>query len=94
MDGALHAPRSFVTLPAVELFLDRSSPLAWLVAAVLFASGAAAVWLGVRDGLVRRRVKASSGLMTGWRAVATGLLYVATGLAGVGGAIWFALRPG
>jgi hypothetical protein len=75
----------------MELLLDRSSPLAWLAAAVLFASGAAAVWIGVRDGFVRRRVGASSGVMTGWRAVATGVLYVATGLAGVVGAIVFAL---
>ena len=73
------------------MLLDRSSPLAWIAAAVLFVSGAAAVYLGVRDGLVRRRVAASSGVMTGWRAVATGLLYVATGLAGVVGGIWFAL---
>jgi hypothetical protein len=75
----------------MELLLDRSSPLAWLAAAVLLASGAAAVWIGVRDGFVRRRVGASSGVMTGWRAVATGVLYVATGLAGVIGAIAFAL---
>jgi hypothetical protein len=75
----------------VELLLDRSSPLAWVAAAVLFASGLAAVWLGVRDGFVRRRVVASSGTMTGWRAVATGVLYVATGLAGVVGAISFAI---
>lgn len=76
----------------MELLLDRSSPLGWIVAAVLLVSGAAAVWIGVRDGLVRRRVRASSGTMTGARAVATGLLYVATGLAGVLGALAFALR--
>jgi hypothetical protein len=76
----------------VELLLDRSSALAWIAAAVLFASGAAAIFLGVRDGFVRRRVGASSGVMTGWRAIATGALYVATGLAGVWGAIAFALR--
>lgn len=75
----------------MELLLDRSSPLAWAAAAALFASGAVAVYLGVRDGFVRRRVRASSGVMTGWRAVATGVLYVATGLAGVVGGIWFAL---
>ena len=75
----------------VEALLDRSNPLSWLAAAVLFASGAAAVYLGVRDGFVRRRVGASSGVMTGWRAVATGLVYVATGLAGVVGGIWFAV---
>jgi hypothetical protein len=74
----------------VELLLDRSSPLAWVAAAVLFVSGAVAIWIGVRDGFVRRRVVATSGTMTGWRAVATGALYVATGLAGVVGAIVFA----
>jgi hypothetical protein len=75
----------------VELLLDRSNPLGWIAAAVLFASGAAAIWIGVRDGFVRRRVGASSGMMTGWRAVATGALYVATGVAGVWGAVVFAL---
>lgn len=75
----------------MELFLDRSSPLAWVAAAVLFASGVAAIYLGVRDGFVRRRVGASSGVMTGWRAVATGVVYVATGLVGVVGGIWFVL---
>lgn len=75
----------------MELLLDRSSPVAWVAAAVLFASGVAAVWIGVRDGLVRRRVGASSGVMTGWRAVASGVLYVVTGLAGVWGAIAFAV---
>lgn len=75
----------------MELFLDRSSPLAWVAAAALFASGVAAIYLGVRDGFVRRRVGASSGVMTGWRAVATGVVYVATGLVGVVGGIWFVL---
>jgi hypothetical protein len=77
----------------VEALLDRSSPLAWLAAGVLFVSRAAAVWIGVRDGFVRRRVAASSGVMTGWRAIATGAVYVATGLAGVVGGIWFAVGP-
>lgn len=80
-----------VPSPRMELLLDRSSPLAWLAAAVLFVSGLAAAWVGVRDGFVRRRVNATSGVMTGWRAVATGIVYVATGLAGVVGGIWFAL---
>jgi hypothetical protein len=75
----------------VELLLDRSSPLAWVAAAVLLVSGVAAIWIGVRDGFVRRRVAASSGTMTGWRAIATGVLYVATGLAGVVGALAFAI---
>ena len=76
----------------MELLLDRSSPLGWAVAAVLLASGLAAIWLGVRDGFVRREVRASSGTITGARAVATGILYVATGLLGVWGALSFALR--
>jgi hypothetical protein len=75
----------------VETLLPRSSPLAWVAAAVLLVSGAATVYLGVRDGLVRRRVNASSGVITGWRAVAVGVLFVATGLAGLAGGIWFAL---
>ena len=83
--------RRCTTIAAVGAFLDRSSPLAWFAAAVLFASGVAATWIGVRDGFVRRRVGASSGAMTGWRAVATGALYVATGLAGIWGAISFAV---
>jgi hypothetical protein len=76
----------------VELLLDRESPLAWIAAAVLLVSGLAAIWLGVRDGFVRRRVAASSGVMTGWRAALTGALYVLTGVAGVVGALVFALR--
>jgi hypothetical protein len=76
----------------MELLLDRSSPLGWVVAAVLLVSGAAAIWIGVRDGFVRREVRASSGTITGARAVATGILYVATGLAGVWAALSFALR--
>ncbi len=75
----------------METLLPRSSPLAWIAAVVLLVSGAATVYLGVRDGFVRRRSRASSGVITGWRAVATGVLFVATGLAGVIGGIWFAL---
>lgn len=77
----------------MELLLDhRENPLAWLAALVLFASGAAAMWIGVRDGFVRRRVVASSGVMTGWRATATGVVYVLAGLVGVAGGVAFALR--
>jgi hypothetical protein len=59
---------------------------------VLFVSGAAAVWIGVRDGFVHRRMRTSGGLLTGGKAMAAGALYVATGLAGVIGGIAFVLR--
>lgn len=76
---------------AMELLLDRGNPLHWAVVLVLAVSGAATVWLGVRDGLVRRRVRASSGDITGAGAVAAGLVYLASGLAGLWGAGWFLL---
>lgn len=78
----------------MELLLDRANPLHWVAVLVLAASGAVTVWLGVRDGLVRRRVRASSGLITGAGAVAAGLVYVASGLAGLWGAAWFLLKGG
>jgi hypothetical protein len=78
----------------MELLLDRSNPLHWAAVLVLAVSGAVTVWLGVRDGLVRRQVRASSGVITGWGAVAAGLVYVASGLAGLAGAAWFLLRRG
>ncbi|HET9551660.1 MAG TPA: hypothetical protein VFP50_01715 [Anaeromyxobacteraceae bacterium] len=78
----------------MELLLDRSNPLHWAVVLVLAVSGAVTVWLGVRDGLLRREVRASSGLVTGWGAVAAGLVYVASGVAGLLGAAWFVLRRG
>jgi VIT1/CCC1 family predicted Fe2+/Mn2+ transporter len=75
----------------MELLLDRANPLHWIVVLVLAVSGAATAWLGVRDGLLRRRVRASSGELTGAGAVAAGLVYVASGLAGLWGAAWFVL---
>jgi hypothetical protein len=78
----------------MELLLDRSNPLHWLAVLVLAASGAVTVWLGVRDGLLRRQVRASSGLITGAGAVAAGLVYLASGLAGLWGAAWFLLKGG
>jgi hypothetical protein len=63
-----------------------------VIAAVLFVSGGAAAWIGVRDGFVRRRMRTSGGLLIGGKAVAAGALYVATGLAGVIGGLVFALR--
>jgi hypothetical protein len=76
----------------MEAFLDASSPLHWLVVAVLFASGILTAWLGVRDGFVRREMRTNSGVLRGSRAVVGGLLYAGFGLAGVVGAVVFALR--
>jgi hypothetical protein len=76
----------------LELFLDRSNPLHWLAAAVLFASGLACAYVGVRDGLLRRRMPTSGGLLLGGKALAAGLLYLVTGLGGVLGGVLFLLR--
>jgi hypothetical protein len=75
----------------MELLLDRHNPLHWVAVAVLASSGAVTLWMGVRDGLVRRRVRASSGDLTGLSAVAAGLVYLASGLVGLYGAGWFLL---
>jgi hypothetical protein len=75
----------------MELLLDRANPLHWVIVLVLAVSGAVTVWLGVRDGLLRRRVRASSGDLTGAGAVAAGLVYLASGLMGLCGAAWFLL---
>ncbi len=76
----------------MEVLLDGSSPLHWLVVVVLLVSGALTAWLGIRDGLVRRSLRTNSGPMTGGRAVAAGLLYLAFGLAGVVGGVLFLVR--
>jgi hypothetical protein len=76
----------------MEVLLDGSSPIHWLVVAVLAVSGALTAWMGVRDGLVRRVVRTNSGPLTGWKALAAGVLYAAFGLAGVGGAVLFVLK--
>ena len=75
----------------MELLLDRANPHHRVIVLVLAASGLVTIWLGVRDGLVRRRVRASSGEITGAGAVAAGLVYLASGLAGLWGAGWFLL---
>ena len=75
----------------MELLLDRGNPLHFGVVLVLAVSGAATAWMGVRDGLVRRRVRASSGDLTGAGAVVAGLVYLASGAAGAAGAAWFLL---
>jgi len=76
----------------MELLLDGSSPLHWLVVTVLLVSGAITTWPGIRDGLVRREMRTNSGTLRGWKAIAAGALYAAFGLAGVAGAILFVLR--
>jgi hypothetical protein len=76
----------------MEVLLDGSSPLHWLVVAVLLVSGALTAWLGVRDGLLRREMRTNSGPIRGGKAVAAGALYAAFGLAGVAGAVLFVLR--
>lgn len=73
----------------MELLLDRGNPLHWVVVLVLAVSGAATAWMGLRDGLRRRRIRASSGDLTGAAAVAAGLVYLAFGLLGLLGAGWF-----
>lgn len=76
----------------MEVLLDGSSPLHWLVVAVLAVSGVLTAWMGVRDGFVRRVVRTNSGPLTGWKAVAAGAMYAGFGIAGVAGAILFVLR--
>jgi hypothetical protein len=76
----------------MELFLDRSNPLHWTVALVLFASSVACGWIGVRDGFVRRHMATNTGLLTGGRAMAAGALYVATALVGLWGTAAFLMR--
>jgi hypothetical protein len=76
----------------MEVLLDGSSPLHWLVVAVLLVSGVLTAWLGVRDGLLRREMRTNSGPIRGGKAVVAGALYAAFGLAGVAGAILFVLR--
>lgn len=76
----------------MEMLLDASSPVHWVVVAVLVVSGALTAWLGVRDGLVRRAVRTNSGVMRGGAAVAAGLVYLAFGAAGVVGGVLFVLR--
>jgi hypothetical protein len=79
---------------AIELFLDRGNPLHWLAVAVLLVSGLLTGWIGVRDGLVRRSMRTSSGVLTGQAAIAAGLVYLIFGLAGVAGGAFFVLNGG
>ena len=76
----------------MEALLDRSNPLHWAVVLVLLVSGALTAYLGVRDGFARREVRTNSAVLAGWKAVAAGAVYLAFGLAGVLGAVLFALR--
>jgi hypothetical protein len=75
----------------MEMFLDRGNPLHWIAVLVLLVSGLACAWLGIRDGLIRRTMTTSAGRLVGGKAVAAGVLYLATGLAGVVGAAAFLL---
>ncbi len=72
--------------PAIELLLVRSNPLYWPAVTVLFVSG------GLTAGIGRRVLQANSGVLTGWKAVVVGAVYVGFGLAGGDGA--FAARRG
>ncbi len=76
----------------MEVLLDGSSPVHWIVVLVLLVSGALTAWMGVRDGFVRGVMRTNSGILTGGKARAAGLLYLAFGLAGVIGAAFFVLR--
>ncbi len=76
----------------MEVLLDGSSPVHWVVVGVLFVSGVLTTWLGVRDGFVRREMRTNSGPLRGWKAVVGGVLYAGFGLAGVVGAVIFVLR--
>jgi hypothetical protein len=77
---------------AMEMFLDRSNPLHWAAVLVLLVSGVAAGWIGVRDGFLRREMRTNTGVLTGRKAVVAGVLYVASAVAGVAGALAFVLR--
>jgi hypothetical protein len=76
----------------MELFLDRGNPVHWIAVAVLLVSGLLTAWIGVRDGLVRRELSTSSGVLTGQRAIAAGLVYLAFGVAGAIGGLLFVLK--
>jgi len=76
----------------MEVLLDVSSPLHWLVVLVLLVSGVLTAWLGIRDGFIRREMRTNSGPIRGGKALLAGALYAAFGLAGVVGAVLFLLR--
>jgi hypothetical protein len=76
----------------MEMLLDHGNPLHWIVVLVLLVSGAFTAWFGIRDGFLRGRVRTNSGTLQGGSAVAAGLLYLAFGLAGVAGGVWFIVR--
>jgi hypothetical protein len=76
----------------METLLDGSSPLHWLVVAVLLVSGVLTGWLGIRDGFFRREMRTNSGPIRGGKAMLAGALYAAFGLAGVAGGVLFVLR--
>lgn len=76
----------------MEPLLDRTNPLHASIVIALVATGAISAWLGVRDGFIRREMRTTSGLLVGVKAMLAGALYVATGLAAIGGGIAFFLK--
>jgi hypothetical protein len=76
----------------MEIFLDHRNPAHWVLVVVLVVSGILTAWIGIRDGLVRRRLVTNAASLTGGGAVAAGLVYLAFGLAGVVGGILFVLK--
>ena len=76
----------------MEIFFDRQSALHVLFVVALLLSSLACCWVGLRDGFVRRSVRTNAGVWRGRKAQAVGALYVASGLAGLAGALIFLLR--
>ncbi|HSM93333.1 MAG TPA: hypothetical protein VLT47_10630 [Anaeromyxobacteraceae bacterium] len=64
----------------MEPLLDPSNPLHAVIVTVLILAGGVSIWLGIRDGFVRREMRTNSGLLSGTKAMLAGALYVATGL--------------
>lgn len=78
----------------MEIFFDRSSPLHVVFVAVLLLSSLLCCWVGLRDGFLRQQVRTNAGVWRGRKAQAVGALYLASGLAGLAGALIFLLRKG
>ena len=76
----------------MEPLLESANPLHVGIVAALLLSGVASTWLGLRDGIVRREMRASSGLLVGTKAMLAGSLYVASGVLAIAGAIVFFVK--